>query len=486
MDKTPLFWYNGINHNPNNYTERKVFCLNSTLPSKYSNVKKDSLLTRFFNQFELKQLLKDANFKKVKGISLFTLVVFISQLVFHPKNLFQYLKDDTGDAPCDKDTVYRLLNDPRNDWRKLLLFFAGAVIRFYRSLTSDKRVCALAIDDSAYYRDRSKKVELLARVKDHVGNRYFKGFRKLTAGWTDGASFVATAFALLSSTEAKNRLYEQGPDVPINSPGMLRRNEAIKKSTEVALDLVKETLSYINCFDYVLFDSWFSWPSLIQGIKNLHIDVICRLKDMPTLFYIYQGKQYRLSDLFAVVCPNRKYKGKKEVIASVIVEYYGISARIVFVSKWNSKKGERDWIALFSTNTEISDEEIIRTYGLRWDIEVYFKVCKSFLRLAKEYQGRSYDLLVSHTSIVCIRHMFLGFNARESIDSRSHGGLFYQCCDEVKDIDFQQAFLLILDLLVATLREELFLSQDEADKLLNSFIERIPNSLKERLGLEAA
>ena len=82
--------------------------------------------------------------------------------------------------------------------------------------------------------------------------------------------------------------------------------------------------------------------------------------------------------------------------------------------------------------------------------------------------------------------MFLGLNARESVDSRSHGGLFYQCCDEVKDIDFQQAFLLILDLLVATLREELFLRQEEADKLLNSFIEKIPNSLKERLGLEAA
>lgn len=459
--------------------------MSSILPSKYSNVQKESGLVRFIYQFELKQLLKNAGFSKIKGISLIVLVTFIVELVFHQKNLYQYLEDKNAHSPCSKDAAYRLLNDPRNDWRKFILLLAAAIIRFYRSLTSDNRVCALTIDDSAYYRDRSKKVELLARVKDHVTNRYFKGFRKLTAGWTDGASFVTTAFAMLSSTKAKHRLYEQGPVVPETSPGMQRRKEAVRKGTEVALDLVKETLSYITCFDYVLFDSWFSWPILICGIKELHKDVICRLKDMPNLFYKYQGKNYRLADLFAVACPNRKYKGKREIIASVIVEYYGISARIVFVSKWNAK-GERDWIALLSTNTELSDEEIIRIYGLRWDIEVYFKVCKSFLRLAKEYQGRSYDLLVSHTSVVCIRHMLLGLNARESVDHRSHGGMFYLYCDEVKDIDFQQAFLLILELLVTTLREELFLSEAEADKLLNSFIEKIPDHLKRRLGMIAA
>jgi hypothetical protein len=110
----------------------------------------------------------------------------------------------------------------------------------------------------------------------------------------------------------------------------------------------------------------------------------------------------------------------------------------------------------------------------------------AFLRLAKEYQGRSYDLLVSHTSIVCIRHMFIGLSARESVDHRSHGGLFYHYCDEVKNIEFQQAFLLILDLLATTVREELFLSEEEADNLLNSFIEKIPAHLKQRLGLIAA
>jgi hypothetical protein len=41
----------------------------------------------------------------------------------------------------------------------------------------------------------------------------------------------------------------------------------------------------------------------------------------------------------------------------------------------------------------IDENEIIRIYGKRWDIEVFFKTCKSFLKLGTEYHGLSYDAL---------------------------------------------------------------------------------------------
>ena len=84
-------------------------------------------------------------------------------------------------------------------------------------------------------------------------------------------------------------------------------------------------------------------------------------------------------------------------LASVTVDYYGIPARVVFV---RNRDGQREWLALLCTDLKISDEEVVRIYGMRWDIEVYFKVCKSFLRLAKEFQGRSYDMLVAQTTLV--------------------------------------------------------------------------------------
>jgi len=38
-------------------------------------------------------------------------------------------------------------------------------------------------------------------------------------------------------------------------------------------------------------------------------------------------------------------------------------------------------LALLSTDITIADEEIIRLYGKRWDIEVFFKMCKQHLKM---------------------------------------------------------------------------------------------------------
>lgn len=169
----------------------------------------------------------------------------------------------------------------------------------------------------------------------------------------------------------------------------------------------------------------------------------------------------------------------------VVVNYYGLTVRIIFVRNRNDSK-KLDWLALLSTNLELPEEEVIRIYGLRWDIEVYFKMCKSFLRLAKEFQSRTYDAMIAHTTIVCIRYMLLAVENREQKDSRTHGEIFYQFCDEVTDLDFTQAFLYILDLFTQTLRENLFLSESMVDQLLAAFMAKLPSFIKNRLCLNAA
>ncbi|MFK5610480.1 hypothetical protein [Lactobacillus delbrueckii] len=55
----------------------------------------------------------------------------------------------------------------------------------------------------------------------------------------------------------------------------------------------------------------------------------------------------------------------------------------------------------------IDENEIIRIYGKRWDIEVFFKTCKSFLKLGTEYHGLSYDALPIQLSSFCLS--FQGF-----------------------------------------------------------------------------
>ena len=236
-------------------------------------------------------------------------------------------------------------------------------------------------------------------------------------------------------------------------------------------------MKHVRCFEYVLFDNWFSCSLLIRGIKDRGRHVICMLKEGKTL-YGYQGKAYTLAELFSVV--EKTKANKDDILASAIVYYFGIRVRIVFVR--NRKKGaKRKWLALLSTDLSISSEEIIRIYGMRWDIEVFFKMSKSFLKLAKEFRVRSYDSMIAHTSIVCVRHILLTYESRFNQDNRAYGGIFYECCDEVAEIRLNQSFKLIMDLLVKTLHETPFLSDEEVNQILERFIENIPYILKNSL-----
>lgn len=91
----------------------------------------------------------------------------------------------------------------------------------------------------------SKETVPFAKVKDHITGKYFKGFA-LTAGWTDSASFIPLAFALLSSSNPKNRLYEQGPDIPKGCPGEQRRQEASQSGTTLVLNLLDKILVHVK------------------------------------------------------------------------------------------------------------------------------------------------------------------------------------------------------------------------------------------------
>jgi hypothetical protein len=79
-------------------------------------------------------------------------------------------------------------------------------------LTSDSRQTVFIFDDSMFERNRSKAVELLARFKNHATGAFYKGFRMLTMGWSDGHSFIPIDFALLSSIKSNINGIMEGID----------------------------------------------------------------------------------------------------------------------------------------------------------------------------------------------------------------------------------------------------------------------------------
>ncbi|SEP02159.1 hypothetical protein SAMN04487895_11793 [Paenibacillus sophorae] len=117
--------------------------------------------------------------------------------------------------------------------------------------------------------------------------------------------------------------------------------------------------------------------------------------------------------------------------------------KLVFVRNQNKK---REWLAILSTDVTLDDAEIVRIYGMRWSIETFFKVTKSYLKLGTEFQGRSFDQLLSHTTIVFSRYLALEYERRQSSDDRTLGGLFFLFADEVRDLDFQTALQQLMTL----------------------------------------
>ncbi len=111
-----------------------------------------------------------------------------------------------------------------------------------------------------------------------------------------------------------------------------------------------------------------------------------------------------------------------------------------------SKKVEskrKDCLVLVSTDVSISEEEIIRVYGKRWDIKVFFKACKSYLRLVKEYRGISYDAMGTHVAIVFARYMMLSVAQRENQDDKTICELCFCLLDEMEDITFRSFMCII-------------------------------------------
>lgn len=460
-----------------------MFPLNTIISeNNYEEKQIKSKTQNFFKEIELYKLLKQSNITKLSGASCLVVFKFIMELIFTGKNLYQLLNSKSSKVPFGKDVVYRFLNSVSYNWRNFLLLLSSAIInQKLFPLTSDERVNTLIFDDSVYNRNRSKCVELLAKVKDSARDKYIKGFRMLTAAWSDGNTLLPLAFSLLSSRKEKNRYCEMNENIDKRTNGYKRRKESLKKATETMFDLLKDISKFSFPIDYVLFDSWFAYPKIIKQVLEFELPVVCRLKRMPNIFYTYKNQKLNLKQLYKKV---KKKSGK--VAASVIVTLgqdkngHPIKVKIIFVQ---DNKNKDKWVALLSTDISLDAQEIIRIYGKRWDIEVFFKMTKSYLRLAKEFQGRSYDMMFAHTTVVFTRYIMLSVNARTAEDSRTLGGLFFECCDELKDIEFAEALFLLIDLFKQTLSDCLIMEEEKMNEVLDYFFSLVPSYIKERLGI---
>ena len=431
------------------------------------------------------------------------------------------------------DTAYRFLHTSPYHWRNLLLLLSGRIIhRFIQPLNNTERVTALVLDDTLLERSYSQKVEKLSYHHDHNTGQSVKSHAMVNLVWTDGGTHLPLCFSLAGSPRYYTDQIVSMREEHFHPASLSyrRQEESMMTKPAIAAILLEEATKKGLHADYVLYDSWYANPSFIRLVlRKYHHHSICMLKRNKT-YYEYNGHPYNLNSLYQLCIKNQSIaKAPREqlqieqdhdvhCIGSMVVrlrpaseetkeanqqeavscqedqDWYAdtdkakqteeayIPVKIVFVEN-RKASSQREWLALLSTDTNLTDEEIIRIYGKRWDIEVFHRSIKSILRVEKEFMLRDFDAIVAYVTLTCIRFCFLNWMGRNKQDQRTCGELFYQFYDELRDIQFVEALDRILQIFITFLSKQLHYPLSELNTLFTLFLSTLPRCILDSLGV---
>ena len=225
-------------------------------------------IKRFFTRFHVSSALKSANAYKKKGIPVTEVFQYLFLLIFSNRSMYMDLITGRNTPAFAKDTVYRFMKMLQVNWIRFTTLLSSRIIKdVVLPLDSKERANVLILDDSMFERNRSKKVELLAKVYDHARHIYRFGFRMLTLGWSDGSTFLPVNSILLSSGKKKNRVNEAFT-LDKRTAWYKRRALSMQKGTHAMLALLDAAKKAAVPAKYVLFDSWFSSPGTLHAVKK--------------------------------------------------------------------------------------------------------------------------------------------------------------------------------------------------------------------------
>ena len=234
-------------------------------------------IKRFFTRFHVSSALKASNAYKKKGVPVMEIFQYLFLLIFFNRSMYMNLITGRNTPDFAKDTVYRFMKMIQINWIRFTTILSTRIIRdAILPLDSEDRANVLIIDDSMFERNRSKKVELLAKVYDHAKHKYRFGFRMLTLGWSDGSTFLPVNSVLLSTENRKNRINE-ATEVDKRTVGYKRRKLSMEKGTQAMLTLLDAARKATIPAKYVLFDSWFSSPSTLHAVKSMGYGAVAHL-----------------------------------------------------------------------------------------------------------------------------------------------------------------------------------------------------------------
>lgn len=351
-------------------------------------------------------------------------------------------------SECGKDVFYRFRQKDYR-WRTFMYKFNLRLFGMLEIEDIPREDRYFVIDDTVCMK-MGKMMENVSYIFDHNLGRSILGYCIVTLGILAGNGFYPIDFAYRFG---KKRRVESPENIgnPKSISGQRSYEAKHHTKPELAIMMIRNAVSYGICPGYVLFDSWFAWPSFILAIRDIgdkSIHVICRLKN-NNVKYSYKGKKYKLKELYGKVKSNFK-KDKKTglLLARIRVRFPDSEDCIAIVFSKNycepeesvikgvKKKKNPKWVAFLSTNPNLHSSTIIEKYTKRWSVEVCFKECKQMLSLGKD-QSNNFNAQVFSTTISFIRYNLLNY-LNENENHATLGILFEHLKDDYAVISYSQ------------------------------------------------
>jgi hypothetical protein len=367
-------------------------------------------------KFNFKSLCHQAGFKKDSGFSVTEILTLLLMLpLMALKNVHQLYKSEFGKkAAMKKDTIYRLKNNERYPWRRLL--YAVAKMFKKRANPVNKPVSkptAMIVDDTTDARV-GYKMEKISRVFDHVKRKSVFGFKILALAFFDGISSIPLDFTEHSEKklERKKAKKQYKKEVDPRSNGGKRRKETTTSKIAQAVIMIKRAVKNGFIADYVLCDAWFTSKAFIQeirGIKNGAMHLIAGIRK-DKRHYGFNEQMLNAKQIIDLLKGTGAHRCRKwnTLYMETVVNYESVGSVKLFMCRY---PGQKEWRAFITTNTALSFVEMMEIYGIRWTIEVMFRETKQYLQLGT-CQSQDFDAQIASTTITFMLYTFLSYLKR--------------------------------------------------------------------------
>jgi hypothetical protein len=419
---------------------------------------------------KVEKLLKQSGFIKKEGFApSVVLLHFISIIVMNSK-LSQFIKQSS--ESYKKDVYYRLLQNKKYNWQKLLLLSSFSMIQKINILKQKKRVRVFIIDDSNEDKTGKKIEGVCDSLRSNKHKRYIRGLNFVSLNYNDGFTNLMLDFSLKFNKKLRVKFDEFKNNFYHTTSAYKRKKEAILPKTRIALNMLKRAVKLGIKADYLLVDSWYAKPRFVKNVKELKLDVIGRITTSPTTWKFTTHKHKTINRIYTVLSKTKalkfsNYNKIRYSYCSIVLNHHIAGAvKVVFI------KTKNNLIPIVSTNTQLTNEEIINIYKRRWNIEQGYKELREYFGFGKE-ENRIYEALIARITLSFISYNIVSYINRMTHEPQTIGGLF-------KDLECELNTLAIsMELFINILNEiAQKVENSKNNEAVNMFLAQLIGSLR--------